>query len=155
MTSPEQQLVELGIQLPPPSVPKGAYRSVVVAGGLASTAGHLPTYPDGGLVVGKVGLQLDTQAGYEAARLAGLAILASVRAELGSLDRVKRLIKVLGLVNCPADFTDHPAVINGCSELFRDVFGADAGTGARSAVGVVSLPLGVAVEIEAVFEVLL
>ena len=89
MTSPEQQLVELGIQLPPPSVPKGAYRSVVVAGGLASTAGHLPTYPDGGLVVGKVGLQLDTQAGYEAARLAGLAILASVRAELGSLDRVQ------------------------------------------------------------------
>jgi enamine deaminase RidA (YjgF/YER057c/UK114 family) len=120
---------------------------------MATTAGHLPVRADGSLVTGKVGADLDIDAGYEAARLAGLAILASLHDALGSLDRVRRVIKVLGMVNCPADFTQQPAVINGCSELFRDIFGEDAGVGARSAMGAGSLPLGVAVEIEAVFEV--
>ncbi len=153
MSSPEQRLVDMGVQLPAPTLPKGVYRNVVIAGALASTSGHLPVGADGSLVVGKVGVDLDLDAGYEAARLAGLAILSSLRAALDSLDHVQRLIKVLGLVHCAADFTAHPAVINGCSELFRDVFGEEAGVGTRSAVGVASLPLGVAVEIEAVFEI--
>jgi len=153
MSSPEQRLDDMGIQLPDPTLPKGVYRNVVVAATLASTSGHLPVGADGSLVLGKVGVDLDIDAGYEAARLAGLAILASLRAELDSLDHVQRLIKVLGLVNCAEDFTAHPAVINGCSELFRDVFGEEAGVGTRSAVGAASLPLGVAVEIEAVFEI--
>ena len=153
MSSPEQRLQELGLELLPAAPPKGVYRSVVISQNLATTAGHLPVRPDGSLVTGRVGEDLAVDAGFQAARLAGLAILASLRDALGSLDRVRRLVKVLGLVNCPADFQQHPAVINGCSELFRDVFGEDAGVGARSAVGAVSLPLGVAVEIEAVFEV--
>ena len=126
---------------------------MITIGETLITAGHLPLRADGSLVTGKVGEQLDVATGGEAARLAGLAILTSVRAELGSLDRIERLIKVLGFVNCTSDFIDHPAVINGCSELFMDVFGEQAGVGARSAVGVASLPLGVAVEIEAVFEI--
>jgi enamine deaminase RidA (YjgF/YER057c/UK114 family) len=105
------------------------------------------------LVTGRVGADLDLSAGAAAARLAALAILATLRAELGSLDRVRRVVKVLGLVNCTADFQQHPAVINGASELFAEVFGHEAGVGARSAVGASSLPLGVPVEIEAVFEI--
>jgi enamine deaminase RidA (YjgF/YER057c/UK114 family) len=104
-------------------------------------------------MTGRVGAELDVQAGYRAAQLVGLNILASLRKELGSLDRVARLVKVLGVVNCTPDFTQQPAVINGCSELFADVFGREAGIGARSAMGVGSLPLGVPVEIEAIFEV--
>lgn len=153
MNSPEQRIGELGLVLPPAAAPKGVYRSMITIGETLITAGHLPLRADGSLVTGKVGEQLDVATGGEAARLAGLAILTSVRAELGSLDRIERLIKVLGFVNCTSDFIDHPAVINGCSELFMDVFGEQAGVGARSAVGVASLPLGVAVEIEAVFEI--
>ena len=153
MRSHEARLAELGLQLPPTSPPKGVYRNVVVSGQTATTAGHLPVRADGSLVVGKVGEDLDVDAGYEAARLAGLAILASLHDALGGLDRVRRVVKILGMVNCPTDFTQQPAVINGCSELFRDVFGTDAGVGVRSAVGAGSLPLGVAVEIEAIFEV--
>ena len=148
MSSPEQRIAELQLDLPPATAPKGLYCSVLVSGQLATTAWHLPIRPDGSLVTGKVGAELDVAAGHEAARLAGLAILSSVRDAVGSLDRVRRVVKLLGFVNCPADFTDQPAVINGCSELFRDVFGS-----ARSAVGAVSLPLGVVVEIEAVFEI--
>lgn len=92
-------------------------------------------------------------AGKAAARQVGLAILATLRAELGTLNRVRRVIKLLGMVNCTAEFGEHPAVINGCSELFADVFGADAGVGARSAVGMGSLPRNIAVEIEAIFEI--
>lgn len=153
MSSPEQRVTELGLELPPATAPKGVYRSVVVAGGIATTAGHLPVRPDGSVVKGKVGADLDVDAGYLAARFAGLAILASLQDALGSLNRVRRVVKVLGLVNCSPEFSQHPAVIDGCSELFRDVFGEDAGVGARSAVGAASLPLGVAVEIEAVFEI--
>ena len=151
--SPENRLLELGLKLPPPVEPKGVYRSVVLTGTLATTAGHLPVRADGTMVTGRVGQQLDVAAGYEAARLAGLAILSSVREAIGSLDHVRQVVKVLGLVNCDANFTQHPAVINGCSELFRDVFGEDAGVGARSALGAGSLPLNVAVEIEAIFEI--
>jgi len=104
------------------------------------------------LILGRVGADLDLQAGKMAARQVGLAILATLKAHLGTLDRIKRVIKVLGMVNCTDDFRDHPAVINGCSELFADVFGPDNGIGARSAVGMNSLPGNIAVEIEAIFE---
>ncbi len=151
-TTPEARLVQLGIELPPVPEPKGLYKPLVVVGGLAYTSGHLPTGPDGKLTVGRVGAELDEQAGAAAARQAGLAILATVRAALGSLDRVRRVVKLLGVVNCTPDFTRQPVVLNGCSQLLADVFGPDRGVGARSAVGVGSLPLGVPVEIEAVFE---
>ena len=107
----------------------------------------------GNLTVGRLGAELDVEAGAKAAQCVALNILASMRAELGSLDRIERVVKIFGLVNCTPEFTQQPAVVNGCSELFADVFGAEAGVGARSAVGVNSLPLGVPVEIEAIFEI--
>lgn len=148
-----EKLSELAMQLPPAPEPKGLYRPLLVVGNLAYTSGHLPVEPSGDLVIGRVGAELDQQAGYRAAMLAGLGILATVRAELGSLDRVRRVVKVLGMVNCTPDFDRQPAVINGASQLFADVFGPEAGLCARSAVGVASLPLAVPVEIEAIFEV--
>ena len=147
------KLAELGLQLPPAPEPKGVYKPLAVAGNLVYTSGHLPVDAAGGLVTGRVGAELDVHAGYRAAQLAGLGILASLRKELGSLDRVGRVVKVLGAVNCTPEFTQQPAVINGCSELFVEIFGRESGIGARSAVGVGSLPLGAPVEIEAIFEV--
>jgi enamine deaminase RidA (YjgF/YER057c/UK114 family) len=147
------KLTELGIQLPPAPEPKGVYKPLVVLGNLVYTSGHLPVDRCGQVVTGRVGAELDVAAGYKAAQLAGLGILASLRKELGSLDRIGRLVKLLGVVNCTPDFTQQPAVINGCSELFAEVFGREAGIGARSAIGVNTLPLGVPVEIEAVFEI--
>ena len=120
---------------------------------MAYVSGHGPLKPDKSLITGRVGADLDLNAGKLAARQVGLAILATVRAELGSLDRVRRVIKVLGMVNSTADFREHPAVINGCSELFAHVFGPENGIGARSAVGMGSLPNNIAVEIEAIFEI--
>jgi len=149
----EARLSELGLELPPAPEPKGVYRPLVVVGNLAYTSGHLPVKPDGTIITGRIGAELDQQAGYDAARQTGLAILATLRTELGSLDRVRRVVKLLGMVNCTPDFNQQPAVINGCSELLAEVFGPDAGVGARSAVGVGSLPLGVPVEIEAIFEI--
>ena len=151
--SAETRLAELGLQLPPVPEPKGLYKPLVIVGNLAYTSGHLPLGPDGTIQTGRVGAELDQDAGYQAARQTGLAILATLRAALGSLDRVRRVVKTLGMVNCTPDFQKQPAVINGCSELFAEVFGRDAGAGARSAVGVASLPLGAPVEIEAVFEI--
>lgn len=141
------------IELPPPPAPVGVYRAVVVLGNAAYVSGHGPLRADRTLIQGRVGDDLTLEQGKAAARQAGLAILASLRRELGSLDRVNRVIKVLGMVNCTPGFREHPQVINGCSELFRDVFGPEAGVGARSAVGVGSLPANIAVEIEAVFEI--
>jgi enamine deaminase RidA (YjgF/YER057c/UK114 family) len=147
------KLVELGLQLPPAPAPKGVYKPLVVLGNLVYTSGHLPVDAAGGLVTGRLGEQLDVDAGYRAAQLAALNILASLRKEFGSLDRVQQVVKVLGAVNCTPDFTQQPAVINGCSELFAAVFGPEAGVGARSAIGVNTLPLGVPVEIEAIFQI--
>ncbi len=147
------KLTELGLQLPPAPEPKGVYQPLVALGGLLYTSGHLPIDAAGNLVVGRVGAELGVDDGYRAAQLAALGILASLRKSLGSLDRVRRVVKVLGVVNCTPDFTQQPAVVNGCSELFADVFGREAGIGARTAVGASSLPLGVPVEIEAIFEV--
>lgn len=151
--SAEAKLKELGIELPPAPKAMGVYKPVVVVGSVAYVSGHGPLKSDGTLICGRVGADLDQQAGYQAARQTGLAILATLRQSLGSLDRVRRVIKLLGMVNSATEFHQHPAVINGCSELFRDVWGADAGVGARSAVGMSALPGNIAVEIEAIFEV--
>ena len=149
----EARLKELKLELPPAPKPIAVYRPLVISGNLAYASGHGPLKPDKTLITGRVGDDLSVEQGKAAARQVGLAILATLRNELGSLDRVKRLIKVLGMVNCTADFRDHPQVINGCSELFADVFGKEDGIGARSAVGMGSLPGNIAVEIEAVFEI--
>ncbi len=152
-TSPETRLVELRLELPPVLKPAAVYRPLVIFGSLAYVSGHGPLKPDKTLITGRVGADLSLDAGKAAARQAGLAMLATLRAELGSLNRVCRVIKTLGMVNCTPDFQEHPAVINGCSELFAEVFGSDAGIGSRSAVGMGSLPGNIAVEIEAVFEI--
>jgi len=151
--SAEKRLVELKLELPPAPKPVAVYRTVVVAGNVAYVSGHGPLKSDGTMISGRVGADLDLAAGKAAARQTGLAILASLRAQLGSLDRVRRLLKTLGMVNATPDFRDHPAVINGCSELFAEVFGRERGIGARSAVGMASLPGNIAVEIEAIFEI--
>jgi enamine deaminase RidA (YjgF/YER057c/UK114 family) len=150
--SPEQRIGELQLELPPAPKPVAVYKPLVVVGNMIYVSGHGPLKPDKSLITGRVGADLDTGAGKAAARQVGLAILATLRSELGSLDRVKRLVKVLGMVNSTPDFKDHPAVINGCSELFADVFGNEFGIAARSAVGMGSLPGNIAVEIEAIFE---
>ncbi len=151
--SAEQKIKELGLELPPAPKPMGVYKPVVIIGNLAYLSGHGPLLADGTLLKGRVGDDVDQQFGYDAARQTGLALLATLQAHLGSLDRVVRLIKVLGMVNSTADFENHPAVINGCSELFADVFGADHGVAARSAIGMGSLPGKIPVEIEAIFEI--
>lgn len=149
----EGRIAELKLELPPAPKPAGVYKPVVIAGNMAYVSGHGPLRSDGSLITGRIGADLDQQAGYQAARQTGLAILATLRASLGSLDRVRRLVKTLGMVNSTPDFPQHPAVINGYSELMRDVFGPDHGVGARSAIGMGSLPGNIAVEIEAIFEV--
>jgi enamine deaminase RidA (YjgF/YER057c/UK114 family) len=151
--SAEKRLIELKLELPPAPKPVAVYRTVVIANNLAYVSGHGPLKSDGSMITGRVGADLDLAGGKAAARQVGLAILATLRAELGSLDRVKRLLKTLGMVNSTPDFRDHPAVINGCSELFAEVFGRDDGIGSRSAVGMGSLPGNIAVEIEATFEI--
>ncbi len=151
--SAEAQLKSLEIVLPIPPKPMGVYKPIVVSGNMAYLSGHGPLKNDKTLITGRLGEDLDVQAGFEAARQTGLGILATLQAELGSLDRVVRLVKLLGLVRCTDDFDQQPAVINGCSELFRDVFGEQHGVGARSALGTNALPGKIAVEIEAIFEV--
>ena len=150
---PDARVDQLKLELPPAPKAMGVYKPVLVVGSMAYVSGHGPLKSDGTLMTGRVGADLDLAAGKAAARQTGLAILASLRAALGSLDQVRRLVKVLGMVNSTADFQDHPKVINGCSELFAEVFGPDLGVGARSAVGMNSLPGNIAVEIEAIFEV--
>ncbi|QDV76826.1 RidA family protein [Botrimarina mediterranea] len=148
----ESRLNELGIVLPEAPQVLGLYKTVLVVDGLAYTSGHGPLQAEGGFVCGKLGVDLDADAGAAAARLVGIAMLASLKAELGSLDRIERLVRTLGLVNSAPDFTAHPAVINGFSELMKQVFGDDSGVGARSAFGAGALPAGWAVEVEAVFQ---
>lgn len=149
--SAEAKLKELNLTLPPAPKPAGVYKPVVIVGKFAYVSGHGPLKPDGTLITGRVGADLDEKAGYDAARQTGLAILATLRANLGSLDRIQALIKTLGMVNSTPDFQRHPAVINGFSELMAQVFGQDHGVGARSAVGMGSLPGNIAVEVEAIF----
>jgi enamine deaminase RidA (YjgF/YER057c/UK114 family) len=151
--SAEARLKELGLELPSASPALGLYMPVVVVGSMAYLSGHGPIGADGTAICGRLGDDLDVQAGYEAARRTALMALASLRQHCGSLDRVRRLVKTVGLVQSTPSFTQHPAVINGFSELMRDVFGPDAGVAARSAFGAPSLPAGWAVEIDAIFEV--
>jgi enamine deaminase RidA (YjgF/YER057c/UK114 family) len=151
--SAETRFAELRLELPPAPKAMGLYRPVVMVDNLAYLSGHGPLLPDGSLIRGRVGADLDEDAGYQAARQTGLAVLATLRAQCGTLDRVRRLVKTLGLVQCTPEFVDQPAVINGFSELMRDVFGDEAGIAARSAVGAAALPAGMAVEIETVFEI--
>src|SRR2546425_8016464 len=120
--SAEARLTELKIALPPPPKPVGVYKPVVIVGNLAYASGHGPLRSDGSLITGRVGADLDLNASKTAARQVGLAILASLRADLGNLDRIRRVIKVLGLVNCSDNFFDQPKVINGCSELFAEIW---------------------------------
>ena len=152
LMSAEARVAELKLELPPAPKPVAVYKPLVVLGNMAYVSGHGPIKADKTLICGRVGAELDMAAGKQAARQVGLAILATLRSELGSLDRVKRLIKVLGMVNSTPAFLDHPAVINGCSELFAEIWGKENGIGARSAVGMGSLPGNIAVEIEAIFE---
>jgi enamine deaminase RidA (YjgF/YER057c/UK114 family) len=148
----EARLVELKLELPPAPKPVATYVTAIRHGDLLYVSGHGPYRSDGTLITGKLGADMDVESGMKAARQTGLAILATVRSHLGSLDRVVQLIKSLGMVNCIPEFVEHPKVINGYSDLMRDVFG-QAGVGSRSAVGMGSLPGGIAVEIEAIFQV--
>jgi enamine deaminase RidA (YjgF/YER057c/UK114 family) len=150
--TPEARLAGLNVTLPPAPKPVAVYKPLVVVGQLAYVSGHGPLRTDKSLITGVVGRDLNLEEGKQAARQVGLAILATLREQFGSLDKVGRLIKVLGMVNSAPDFYDHPKVINGCSELFAEVWGADHGIGARSAVGMGPLPGNIAVEIEAIFE---
>jgi len=150
--SADAKVAELGLEFPPAPKPQGVYKPLVVSGKMAYVSGHGPLKSDGSMYLGRVGADVDQQHGYDAAHQTGLAILSTLKTGLGSLDRVKRVVKVLGMVNAASDFTQHPAVINGCSELFAQVWGPDHGIGARSAVGMGSLPGNISVEIEAIFE---
>jgi enamine deaminase RidA (YjgF/YER057c/UK114 family) len=150
--SVEQRLTDLGLTLPEPFPPAGSYVAAVRTGSLLFLAGAGPARADGTFVTGKVGDSVDLDGAIEAARLTGLQLLAVMRRELGSLDRVRRVVKMLGMVNCAPGFNRTPKVIDGCSNLLIDVFG-EAGRGARSAVGMAELPFDIAVEIELVVEV--
>jgi len=147
----DARLAELGITLPEPAAPVAAYVPVVIAGGLAHVSGQV-SIVGGQLLKGRLGEDLSLEQGFEGARACGLMILAQLKAALGSLDRVERIVKLGAFINSTADFTDQPKVANGASELMAEVFG-DAGKHARSAVGVPSLPLGVAVEVDAIVAV--
>ena len=152
--SPEARIRALGITLPPPSKPIGTYVPAVQVGNLLFVSGHGPALlPDGTRLSGKVGRDFTVERGRDAARRVGMNVLASVRSVLGSLDRVDRFVKVLGMVNVTPEFTQTPEVVNGFSDLMVEIFGEDRGRAARSAVGMASLPLGIPVEVECVVTV--
>eukprot|EP01041_Mallomonas_annulata_P004694 gene4694-9306_t len=148
----EARLAELGLKLPTPGVPKGNFVMIVKTGKLAYLSGHLPQPYNGDLVVGKVGQNITPEEANVAAKYVGLNLIATLKHNLGDLDRVKRIVKLVGFVNCVDTFTQQPAVVNGCSDLMVEVFG-EKGRHARSAVGTNALPLGVPVEIEAIVEI--
>jgi enamine deaminase RidA (YjgF/YER057c/UK114 family) len=150
--SPQARLAALALELPSAPKPGGVYKPCLVVGTHLYVSGHGPLLPDGRKLRGRVGRDLDADGGKAAARQVGLTMLATIIENLGSLDRIRRVIKVLGMVNCTADFERHPYVINGCSELFAEVWGREAGIGVRSAVGMGSLPDDIPVEVEAIFE---
>ena len=153
MNTPEQNFAALGLNLPPAPLPLGVYKPYLIDGKYLYVSGHGTVKDDKTLIIGRIGETMTAEDGKLAARQVGLAILSTIKTNLGSLDKVKRVIKVLGMVNCTPDFEKHPFIINGCSELFAKVWGEDNGIGVRSAVGMGSLPGNIAVEIEAVFEI--
>lgn len=150
--TPEENLLKLGVVLPPAPKPAGVYKPLLRVDNLIYVSGHGPVLEEGILIKGKVGYDINADAAKVAARQTGLTILATLKAHLGSLDRIKRVVKVFGMVNCTLNFEKHPFVINGCSELFAEIWGSENGVGVRSAVGMGSLPDNISVEIEAVFE---
>lgn len=150
--SANERFKALGLQLPPAPAPAGVYKPLLIDGKHVYVSGHGPVKEDQSLIVGKIGAEMDMEQGKLAAQQVGLTILSTLMANLGSLDKIRRVIKVLGMVNCTADFGQHPYVINGCSELFAKIWGEDNGIGVRSAVGMGSLPGNISVEIEVLFE---
>jgi enamine deaminase RidA (YjgF/YER057c/UK114 family) len=150
--TPQERFNQLNLTLPQPPAPKGVYKPLLVVDKMVYVSGHGPVKQDGTLIIGKAGQEMDKEEAKLAARQVGLTILATIVKNLGSLDKIKRVIKVLGMVNATPHFEPHPYVINGCSELFVEVWGPDLGIGVRSAVGMGSLPENITVEIEAIFE---
>ena len=149
----EQKLAELGLTLPMLPGSKGIYKSCLLDGNKLYVSGHVSLTTDGTFITGKVGKDVSDEEAKLAARQCGLAILSSIKKKLGDLDKVKRVIKILGMVNAIPEYEKHAIVINGCSELYTTLWGNDNGKGVRSAVGMGSLPGNVAVEIEAIFEI--
>jgi enamine deaminase RidA (YjgF/YER057c/UK114 family) len=150
--TPDQRFEKLGLTLPPAPKPLGVYKPFLIVDHFVYVSGHGTVKEDGTLIVGRIGKDMDMDEGKAAAQQVGLAILATLKKNLGSLNRIKRVVKVLGMVNCVPEFERHPYVINGCSELFAKVWGEDNGVGVRSAVGMGSLPDNIPVEIEVMFE---
>ena len=151
-TTADDRFKSLALPLPPAPKPLGVYKPFLQVGNLVYVSGHGPVKDDGTLIIGRVGKDFTMDQGKETARQVGLTILATLKKNLGSFNRIRRVVKVLGMVNCVPEFERHPFVINGCSELFAKVWGDDNGVGVRSAVGMGSLPDNIPVEIEAIFE---
>jgi len=151
MSQVEAKIKALGLELPPAPPALGIYYPVVISGNHLYVSGQGPVQSNGELIKGKVGSDLSLEEGQLAARQVGLTMLSTIRAQIGDLDRIKRILKTLGMVNCYPEFEQHPQTINGFSQLMVDVFGQESGKGARSAVGM-SLPANIAVEVEAIFE---
>ena len=152
MNTPDQNFEALNLQLPPAPSPLGVYKPCLIDGKYLYLSGHGTVQNDGTLIIGRVGDALDMDEAKLAAQQVGLAMLATIKKNIGSFDKIKRVIKVLGMVNCVPEFEKHPFIINGCSELFAEVWGPENGIGVRSAVGFGSLPDNIPVEIEALFE---
>ncbi|MEO6453718.1 MAG: RidA family protein [Ginsengibacter sp.] len=148
----EHRFEQTGLTLPPAPAPLGVYKPFLIDGKHLYISGHGPLQNDGSLICGRIGDNIDMEQGKLAARQAGLTILSTIKTNIGSLNIVKRVIKVLGMVNCIDTFEKHPYIINGCSELFKNIWGDENGVGVRSAVGMGSLPGNIPVEIEALFE---
>jgi enamine deaminase RidA (YjgF/YER057c/UK114 family) len=148
----DERFAELNLVLPPAPTPLGVYKPFLIDGNHCYVSGHGPLLNDATLIIGRIGAGMSKEEGKLAAQQVGLTILATLKHNLGSFNKIKRVIKVLGMVNCTGDFEQHPFIINGCSELFAKVWGEDNGVGVRSAVGMGSLPGNIPVEIEALFE---
>ena len=150
-TNPESRIIELKLILPPAPKPAGVYKPILVVGSFLYVSGQGPINTDGSLFTGKLGADLELEQGKHAARQVGLTMLSTIKTHFGELNKIKRLVKTLGMVNCTSEFGQQPLVINGFSELMAEIFGPDNGIGVRSAVGM-TLPNNIAVEIEAMFE---
>lgn len=150
--TPDERFDQLGLNLPPAPKPLGVYKPFLIVDKFVYVSGHGTIKNDGTFIIGRIGKDLSIDEGKAAAQQVGLAILATLKKNLGTLNKIKRVIKVLGMVNCVPEFERHPYVINGCSELFAKVWGEENGVGVRSAVGMGSLPDNIPVEIEAMFE---
>lgn len=148
---PSEKIKELGLVFPPAPEPKGVYKPILVVDNFLYVSGHGPVNNDRSLMQGRLGDNLSIEEGYEAARQVGLTVLSSIITHFGDVDRIKRVVKILGMVNCTPDFINQPKVMNGFSDLFAEIWGFEYGVGVRSAVGMM-LPDGIPVEVEAMFE---